>query len=172
MYSDKQIQQLHNELNKAIIKCRSVYSLWSKEHDISYNRMLVLYTIREYGFCTQKQICDSYLLPRQTINNTIAKMRNEGLLEISPQNSNGKEKAFVLTDKGSKYAKRLLKSLNDVEQRTVKMVGKEKIIAMTETVLEFDNALMKALEESANKNSGDTIKPVNKNKNKSGNENE
>ena len=78
----------------------------------------------------------------------------------------------MLTDKGSKYAKRLLKSLNDVEQRTVKMVGKEKIIAMTETVLEFDNALMKALEESANKNSGDTIKPVNKNKNKSGNENE
>ena len=42
--------------------------------------MLVLYTIREFGFCTQKQICDSYLLPRQTVNHVISEMKKDGIL--------------------------------------------------------------------------------------------
>ena len=47
--------RLINKLNKEIIKLRGTYSLWSGLHHISYNEMLVLYTIREYGFCTQKR---------------------------------------------------------------------------------------------------------------------
>ena len=40
-------------------------------YNISYNEMLVLYTLREFDFCTQKQIYDSYMLPRQAINYNI-----------------------------------------------------------------------------------------------------
>ena len=36
-------------INCAIIKFRGVYSLWSKKHGISYNEMLVFYTIRDQG---------------------------------------------------------------------------------------------------------------------------
>lgn len=37
-------------------------------YNISYNEMLVLYILCEFDFCTQKQIYDSYMLPRQAIN--------------------------------------------------------------------------------------------------------
>lgn len=37
-------------------------------YNISYNEMLVFYILREFDFCTQKQIYDSYMLPRQAIN--------------------------------------------------------------------------------------------------------
>lgn len=37
---DKQIQQLHDNVNHAIIKCRGIYSQWAKKCGSSYNRML------------------------------------------------------------------------------------------------------------------------------------
>ena len=70
------------ELNCAVIQFRGLYAAWAKRHGISYNEMLVYYTIRDQGYCTQKQICDSYLLPRQTINHVIAAMRQAGWLPI------------------------------------------------------------------------------------------
>ena len=78
------IQKLYDQVNQAIIRCRGVYSMWAKNNNVSYNRMLVLYTIREFGFCTQKQICDSYLLPRQTVNHVISEMKKDGILVADP----------------------------------------------------------------------------------------
>ena len=46
--------KLLGDINRAVIQFRGVYSAWSKKHGISYNEMLVLYTIRDNGFCTQK----------------------------------------------------------------------------------------------------------------------
>lgn len=139
--------QLVREVNRAVIKFRSIYSAWSKNHDISYNEMLVLYTIRDESFCTQKQICDSYLLPRQTMNNVFSKMRRDGIIEISPEYSSGKEKAFVLTEKGKIYAAPLLESMNRLETRAANLMGEEKIGQMTALVQEFDEALLTALKE-------------------------
>lgn len=72
------------EINRSIIQFRGLYAAWAKEHGIRYHELLVLYTIRDQGFCTQRQICDSYLLPRQTINHVILDLRKRGLLELSP----------------------------------------------------------------------------------------
>lgn len=52
-------------------------------YNISYNEMLVLYILCEFDFCTQKQIYDSYMLPRQAINYTISFMRANEILELS-----------------------------------------------------------------------------------------
>ena len=138
---------LLNDVNRAIIKFRGIYSKWSKLHGISYHEMLVLYTIREKGFCTQKQICDSYILPRQTMNNVITGMRKNGLLKLSGEYSKGREKAFVLSEKGEDYAMPFLASLDTVETEAVKLLGAEKLRALTELLLEYDEALGKTLEE-------------------------
>ena len=138
---------LLNNVNRAIIKFRGIYSQWSSAHDISYNEMLVLYTIREKSFCTQKQICDSYLLPRQTMNNVITGMRENGLLELSPENSIGREKAFVLTEKGEAYAQPLLDAMNLFEEQAVALLGDEKLAALTALMLEYDQALGQAMQD-------------------------
>ena len=141
------ILALLNDVNRANIKFRGIYSQWSNSHDIGYNEMLVLYTIREKGFCTQKQICDSYLLPRQTMNNVITGMRENGLLELSPKNSVGREKACVLTEKGEAYAQPLLDSMNRFEEQAVTLLGDEKLAALTALMLEYDQALGQALQD-------------------------
>ena len=145
---DQQTKELWDHINRAIIKFRGIYAAWSKKHEISYNEMLVFYTIRDNGFCTQKQICNSYLLPRQTMNHVFTKLCADGIIEVSPEHSIGREKAFVLTGKGRTYAGPLINSLNRIEERAIELMSKERIQAMTELVQEFDYALNTALEES------------------------
>lgn len=137
---------VHN-LNKAVIKFRGIYSVWSKRHHISYNEMLALYTIREKGFCTQKQVCDSYLLPPQTMNHVITSLRKNGILTICEEHSIGREKAFVLTEHGHQYAEPLLNSIDAVELRSIELLGAEKVEQLTALMLEYDRALQQALEE-------------------------
>ena len=75
--------KLLGDINHAVIKFRGVYSAWSKKHGISYNEMLVLYTLREFDFCTLKQIYDSYMLPRQAMSYTNSFMRANEIFELS-----------------------------------------------------------------------------------------
>ena len=145
---DQESLRLINDVNKAIIQCRGVYSAWSSTHGISYHEMLVLYTIREYGYCTQKLICDSYILPKQTIHNTISAMRENGTLVYDVEKSKGREKAFVLSEKGEAYAAELLRSLDTIEDRALAELGKEKLRTLTELLFTFDSALNTALEET------------------------
>lgn len=145
---DKESLDLMNRINRGIIKCRGIYSAWSGIHGIRYHEMLVLYTIREYGYCTQKQVCDSYLLPKQTIHNVIAAMRQNGILVPDETHSKGREKAFILSDKGKTYAADFLKSLDMVEGRALELLGKEKLQTLTELLFAFDSALDTALEET------------------------
>ena len=142
---------LLNNINHAIIKFRGIYSAWSYEHGIIYNEMLVFYTIREHGYCTQKQICDNYLLPRQTMNHVFIGLRNNGILQYSKEYSSGKEKAFVLSEKGKEYVEPFLQSLDNVESRAVELLGEEKIETLTALLLEYDEALTKALNEKRKK---------------------
>lgn len=145
---DKKQQQVFDDINRAIIKFRGIYSEWSSRHNISYNEMLVLYTIRENGFCTQKQICDNYLLPKQTINNVMAAMRKDGVLEYDEGHSQGREKAFILTDKGEKYAAPFLASLDEIESQALQLLGEDRLQALIGLLLEYDQALNQALEKS------------------------
>lgn len=136
-----------NDINRAIIKARGIYSEWSARHGISYHEMLVLYTIREFGFCTQKQICDSYLLPRQTMNNVITRMRKDGLLEYSSVHSIGREKAFVLSEKGTGYIAPLLASLEGMETGALELLGDERLAMLTGLLSDYNKALCTVMEE-------------------------
>ena len=145
-----QTESLHllNEINRAIIKFRGLYSHWSAEHQITYHELLVLYTVREYGFCTQKQICDCYLLPKQTMHNVISAMKKNGLLAYSEQYSSGREKALVLTKKGTDYFAPVIAALNTIEEQAVQRLGKEKLLTLIRLLMEYDQALHTAMEES------------------------
>lgn len=142
---DQESLKLLAEINRAVIQFRGLYAAWSKEHGISYHELLVLYTIRDQGFCTQKQICDSYLLPRQTMNHVILDLRRRGLLELNPNYCVGREKAFVLSEQGKQYAEPLLEALNQMEMQALEAFGVKNIRSMVKAVLSYDQALQKAM---------------------------
>ena len=145
---DRPSLKLLSDINCAIIKFRGLYAAWAKARGISYNELLVLYTIRDQGYCTQKQICESYLLPRQTINHVMLDLRERGLLELSPEQGTGREKAFVLSAQGRTYAAPLLEALDRMEARAMEAFGRESLQSLVETVLSYDRALESAMDEN------------------------
>ena len=140
--------KLLGDVNRAIIKLRGAYSAWSGKQGISYNEMLVLYTIRENNYCTQKQICQNYLLPKQTIHNVIAKMRKSGYLLYDESHSSGREKAFILSKEGTEHFACLMESMDSMETRAMEAFGTEKLQSLTQLMQEYDHTLHQALEES------------------------
>ena len=134
-----------SEINRAVIQFRGLYAAWAKAHGVSYHELLVLYTIRDQGFCTQKQICERYLLPRQTINHVILDWQKRGLLERSPEHCIGREKAVVLSDRGKRYAAPLLEALSQMESQALGIFGEQNIRAMVQAVLSYDRALERAM---------------------------
>ena len=142
---DQESLKLLSEINRAIIHFRGLYAAWAKEHGISYHELLVFYTIREQGFCTQKQICDSYLLPRQTMNHVFWDLRKRGVLELNSEHCTGREKAFVLSPQGERYAQPLIDALNQVERKALETCGTSTIQSMIRDVLSYDQALESAM---------------------------
>lgn len=142
---DREALALINGVNRAIIQIRGIYSLWSGAHALTYHQLLVLYAIREHGFCTQKQLCDSYLLPKQTMHNVIAALRSDGLLRYDPVHSGGREKAFVLSPEGERRAAPLYAALDGAESRAVDLLGRERLRTLTQLLLDYSQALEQAL---------------------------
>jgi len=141
-------EKLSSELNRAVIKYRSFYSAWAKHHGVNYNKMLVIYTVQDNGYCTQKQICESYLLPKQTVNHVFVSMISEGELVEAPECNTGREKAYVLSEKGLALAAPLLSSIGAVEENAATAMGTEKLEQLTALITEYGALLAKALEES------------------------
>ena len=62
-----------------------IYSDWAKKHDISYNALLILYSLwNAKHYCTQKMICDQWMLPKQTVNTILKEFEKKSWYSSVP----------------------------------------------------------------------------------------
>ncbi len=139
-------KELLARINREVIRYRGVYARWSTLRGVSYNEMLILYTLQESGSFTQKQLSDNFRLPRQTVHNVVSGMRREGLLKVSPEHSKGREKAFVLTEKGKQYADPLMNDLTAIEEKAVERLTPEKLQILSDLLASYSEALNEELD--------------------------
>ncbi|WP_294816066.1 hypothetical protein [uncultured Gemmiger sp.] len=87
------------------------------------------------------------LLPRQTMNNIVAALCQEGLLtEASPAVKAGK-RPTCSPPPGAAYSAKHLTSLNAIEDCAAELFGPERIRVMAGLVMEYDRAPETALGE-------------------------
>ena len=113
-----------------------IYEDYARKIGVSYNSLYILNTIFENENCTQKQICEKTLLPKQTVNNVISAFYKSGYIELCELPENRRIKTIKLTEKGEEYAKPLvlridkashlaMEALSDEEQDTLlKLINK------------------------------------------------
>lgn len=139
----QEYHQLVVDVNQAIIKIRGAYAAWAKAHQINYHELLVLYSIRDMEVATQKKVCDSYFLPKQTVNNVVVSMKNRGYVELEAREGLGKEKAIVLTEEGRKYFDRIMEKLDECELQSVNEIGAAQLKNMIEIAERYGEILWK-----------------------------
>ncbi len=59
-----------------------IYEDYARKVGVSYNSLYILNAIQENENCTQKQICEKTLLPKQTVNNVITSFYKKGYIEL------------------------------------------------------------------------------------------
>lgn len=141
----KETQNLLIAVNRSIIKMRGAYAAWAKNNGMNYHELLVLYSLRDEEECTQKSICNSYFLPKQTVHNIITGMKKAGYLELVLKDGSKKEKVLRLTESGKRYAQRVMKPLIRIEEQALSDMGEENVRRMTELAFSYGQILEKEM---------------------------
>ncbi len=82
------------KLGKQISEVDATIEAWIAKLGLGYNHFAVLYSLvaAENGQCTQKQICDEWLLPKQTVFNVCKEYKEKGWIEFSESAVDKREK--------------------------------------------------------------------------------
>ena len=75
---------------------------------------------------TQKSIADKLSAPKQTINNIIKGLSNEGLIDLIPDEGDRRIRILRLTSEGEKIRDERLKPINESNKRIYESLGDEK----------------------------------------------
>ncbi len=132
----KRIDSFWAELSK-------IYKEWAKKNGMDYYEFSILYEISQCEKITQKEICEAYNYPKQSINNVALELGRKGLIEFIPSEKDKREKQMVLSDKGKVFSERVFTPLFKIEENIYKKVGAESI----EKMLEIAEKYVKCVEE-------------------------
>ena len=74
MNARQQVEQM------CVCLCRqeALYGEWAKAHGMSYNTVMTLYALAQARGCTQKQIAEEWLIPKQTVNTIVKELERQG----------------------------------------------------------------------------------------------
>ena len=138
---EKNIKYSLIDFNMYINQIRGSWVQLAKKFNINYHEMLLLYHLYSNGSCTQKLICEYYLLPKQTLNNIVMEMKDRGFIEMGFAPNNRKEKVLVLTQSGEEYIGNLVSSMNKVEKDMSEKMGEEKLYQLANLLSEYGDII-------------------------------
>ena len=114
------------------------YEAWAKVRGLSLNELTVLEVLYEStGDCTQKKICEKWLLPKQTVNMILKGFVEKGYVALRPMERDKRSKALCLTAAGRAYADAVLSELQEMELYAAKRMGLARMRRMNEICEEF-----------------------------------
>ena len=126
-------------INTCISQSNMLYGEWAKQHGMSYNMLMILCTL-DAGPCTQKQVSESWMIPKQTVNTIVKGLERQGRVRFAA-GQDQKEKLVCLTAEGQAFAKEILEKMYQMEDRVLEQMGPE----LCEMLLKSERAFAEAL---------------------------
>ncbi len=103
----------------------TIYEDYARKSGVSYNSLYILNAIRQTKNCTQKQICEKTLLPKQTVNNVVTGFFKSGYIELRELPENRRIKTIHLTKEGKEYADTLIPHINQANIVAMEVLTEE-----------------------------------------------
>lgn len=96
---------------------------------------------------TQKQIRERYFIPKQTINNAVIELKNNGDIEMESCEKDNREKRMILTKKGQQYSKKLLTPLIEMETSIIDKIEEQYLDQFIYTIISFGDHMEKMMSQ-------------------------
>lgn len=141
-----ELREQIKQVNTALSQTLDLYRLWAKKCNINYNALLVLYTLSDYGVCTQKQICEWWALPKQTVHGILLDFEKKGYLKTVTNVENKRERLISFTTEGLNFSQSVLSKLHKMEERTMQQLGEERSQQLIDCTKDFCKLLRKEIE--------------------------
>lgn len=116
------------EFGKCLYGVDGFYAEYAKKFDVKENLLWILYALNDGKQHSQKEICDSWDLPRSTVNTIMKELENGGYVSLSQIKGEKRELSVSLTDNGQKYAEELLGELYEIEKRVYERFKKTDLV--------------------------------------------
>ena len=138
-----------DELGKHISEIDSAVNQWIKKLGLSYNHFAVLYSLANApdGQCTQKQICDEWYLPKQTVFNICKEYKEKGWIEFEISPNDKREKIMRLTPDGRATAEPILQKTLSISEQAFSDFGKKKTMQLFTLMREFSETFQKHIDK-------------------------
>ena len=105
------------QLGKSLYRIDGFYAEYAKRCNVKENLLWILYALNDDEQHSQKEICDSWDLPRSTVNTIMKELETGGYIAFSQIKGEKRELKVSLTDAGRRYAEELLADLYRIEKR-------------------------------------------------------
>lgn len=95
------------------------YDRYAKSCGMSYSSLAIFQLIWERQPCTQKQLCDITMLPKQTVNSIVLSFLRQGYIEMLDLPEDRRNKAISLSVSGMDFANRIFPKIKCAEDRSM-----------------------------------------------------
>ena len=121
--------------------CRQdeLYAVLARREGLSYHTVMTLYALDHDQGCTQKQIAENWMIPKQTVNTVVKELERSGYVELRAGRDQ-KEKLVFFTPAGKAFAAEGLRELYETEERAVKAMGEARFREMVAANRAFTEA--------------------------------
>jgi DNA-binding MarR family transcriptional regulator len=92
----------------SVSRIDGLYQQWAQKNDMLYGVVQVLYILYFKDAVTQKQICESCKIPKQTVNNVIRFFKKENYITLDADSTDKRQKLIRLTPAGKEYTQKTL----------------------------------------------------------------
>ncbi len=123
----------------------TIYEDYARKSGVSYNSLYILNAIMYTENCTQKQICEKTLLPKQTVNNVITAFFKSGYIELREFSENRRIKTIHLTEKGRAYADTLIPHIHEADCKAMAALSEEQQDTLLELMTIYVAAFRKEM---------------------------
>ena len=90
-------------LCEVTLRIDQLYSHWARAQGINHHLLAIFSTLDVHGCCTQKQISEIWMLPKQTVSNLCRQLHDQGLIIIEPSDNDRREKRTIVRRDSSNF---------------------------------------------------------------------
>lgn len=101
----EQQMQLFSQLMQSM---DSLYENYARKNGLTYMSLYILETIYAQTSCTQTQISEQTLYPKQSVNMVIRLFQSKGWLQLVPGQTDRRRKLIQLTPAGKAFAQQII----------------------------------------------------------------